>query len=234
MSTFHGLLAIAYFVAQVSSSWSATSQEEMKSQHRDEKKEKKICNPQESLDVNSIVPIVKCPAGTFRGSLRFTRSGRHYFEFQSIPYAEPPNRFEVAIPKARIKDEYDATTEPPVCPQILDAQKEFVGQEDCLYLSVSKPDESECRNELSNGKLLPVLFWIHPGDYNHGNGSFYKGTYLLDACVVLVTINYRVGALGHGRIMDKLHENRETLWKSHRKDSVEQDQSPGTCVQASF
>ncbi|CAG7824849.1 unnamed protein product, partial [Allacma fusca] len=53
-----------------------------------------------------------------------------------------------------------------------------------------------CRGELSDGKLLPVLVWIHGGSFLNGNGSFYTGTYLLDECVVLVTINYRFGALG--------------------------------------
>ncbi|CAG7829063.1 unnamed protein product, partial [Allacma fusca] len=103
-----------------------------------------------------------------------------FFEFRSIPYAEPPKRFEPAVRKAPIEDEYDATTEPPFCAQIPFDETEFVGQEDCLYLSVSKPHESDCRRELSDGKLLPVLFWIHQGGYDHGNGSFYKGNYLLD------------------------------------------------------
>ncbi|CAG7823932.1 unnamed protein product [Allacma fusca] len=51
--------------------------------------------PEESYRLNSIVPVVKCPAGTFRGSLEYTRGGKRYFLFQSIPYAEPPRRFEV-------------------------------------------------------------------------------------------------------------------------------------------
>ncbi|CAG7822506.1 unnamed protein product, partial [Allacma fusca] len=101
-----------------------------------------------------------------------------------------------AILKEPMEDEYDATTEPPICPQIPEGVTNFAGQEDCLYLSVSKPDESQCRSQLENGKLLPVLFWIHQGGFANGNGSFYRGTYLLDDCIVLVTINYRLGALG--------------------------------------
>ncbi|CAG7734104.1 unnamed protein product [Allacma fusca] len=151
--------------------------------------------PQENYQLNSIVPLVKCPAGTFRGSLEYTRGGRRYFSFQSIPYAEAPGRFETATPKAPIKGIYDATTQPPICPQIPEGETEYSGQEDCLYLSVSKPEESHCREELSNGKLLPVMFWIHPGSFLNRNGSFYKGTYLLDECVVLVTFEYRLGAL---------------------------------------
>ncbi|CAG7720834.1 unnamed protein product [Allacma fusca] len=148
--------------------------------------------PLENYQSNSNFPVVKCPAGTFRGSLEFTRGGRRYFAFQSIPYAEPPRRFEPTTLKAPLKGIYDATTQPPVCPQIPDGSPEYVGQEDCLYLSVSKPDESHCREELSNGKLLPVMFWIHPGSFLNNNGSFFRGTYLLDECIVLVTFEYRV------------------------------------------
>ncbi|CAG7833119.1 unnamed protein product, partial [Allacma fusca] len=71
-----------------------------------------------SYQLNSIAPVVKCPAGTFRGSMRYTRGGKRYFEFQSIPYAEPPRRFEPSVLKAPIENEYDATVETPVCPQV--------------------------------------------------------------------------------------------------------------------
>ncbi|CAG7828187.1 unnamed protein product, partial [Allacma fusca] len=98
---------------------------------------------------------------TFRGSLHYTRGGKRYFEFRSIPYAEPPRRFEPAILKTPMEDVYDATIDDIICPQVF--VEGYVGQEDCLYLAVSKPDESQCRSELSNGKLLPVLFWIHQG-----------------------------------------------------------------------
>ncbi|CAG7718982.1 unnamed protein product, partial [Allacma fusca] len=53
-------------------------------------------------------------------SFEYTRGGKRYFIFQSIPYAEPPKRFEPAVRKAPIEDEYDATPEPPICPQIPD------------------------------------------------------------------------------------------------------------------
>ncbi|CAG7724339.1 unnamed protein product, partial [Allacma fusca] len=104
----------------------------------------------ENYQRNSIVPVVKCPAGTFRGSLEYTRGGRRYFAFQSIPYAEPPRRFEPSTLKVPLEGIYDATTQPPICTQIAEGATEAVGQEDCLYLSVSKPDESHCREELSN------------------------------------------------------------------------------------
>ena len=64
-------------------------------------------------------------------------------------------------------------------------------QEDCLYLNVWTPG-------LDNRKR-PVLVWIHGGGFSGGTGGtpIYDGTALArrgDA--VVVTINYRLGALG--------------------------------------
>ncbi|CAG7831158.1 unnamed protein product, partial [Allacma fusca] len=86
-------IIIIYFTAGVTASWDVLTNKGIKSQW-DEEEEEDIGIPLESYQRNSIVPIVKCPAGTFRGSLRYTRGGKRYFEFQSIPYAEPPKRFE--------------------------------------------------------------------------------------------------------------------------------------------
>ncbi|CAG7716059.1 unnamed protein product, partial [Allacma fusca] len=167
------ILVFTIFVAQVIATQSIFNHEGIKPQWAVETDED-IISPRNIYHLNSTVPIVKCPAGTFRGSLKYTRGGKRYFEFQSIPYAEPPKRFEPAVLKAPIEGEHDATPVPPVCPQIPLDQTEFTGQEDCLYLSVSKPDESHCRREMSNGKLLPVIFWIHPGSFEHENGFGYK------------------------------------------------------------
>ena len=47
-------------------------------------------------------------------------------------------------------------------------------------------------------KTLPVMVWIHGGGWMMGNGGteFYGPSYFLDRNVVLVTINYRLGAIG--------------------------------------
>lgn len=44
----------------------------------------------------------------------------------------------------------------------------------------------------------PVLVWIHGGGFTGGSGSeiIYGGGFLLEHRVVLVTLNYRLGALG--------------------------------------
>ena len=61
--------------------------------------------------------------------------------------------------------------------------------EDCLYLSVWAPE---------GGTDLPVMLWIHGGGFLSGSGDEkrHDGAVLASKGVVLVTINYRLGALG--------------------------------------
>jgi para-nitrobenzyl esterase len=64
--------------------------------------------------------------------------------------------------------------------------------EDCLYLNVFRPSTDTQRR--------PVLFWIHGGGFTVGSAamSIYDGGHLAErGDVVVVTINYRLGALGY-------------------------------------
>ncbi|MFM1752277.1 MAG: hypothetical protein RL119_1239 [Actinomycetota bacterium] len=63
--------------------------------------------------------------------------------------------------------------------------------EDCLFLDIYAPDDAEPGS-------LPVLVWIHGGAYVNGAGSlqWYDGSQLASRQAVVVTINYRLGALG--------------------------------------
>jgi para-nitrobenzyl esterase len=60
--------------------------------------------------------------------------------------------------------------------------------EDCHYLNIWTPEPAEG---------LPVMVWIHGGKYEIGSGSLptYDGTRLADEGVVVVGINFRLGAL---------------------------------------
>jgi len=63
--------------------------------------------------------------------------------------------------------------------------------EDCLYLNVATP-------EWPPKTRRPVLFWIHGGSNTAGSGeaaAFDQRT-LVARGLVLVTVNYRLGALG--------------------------------------
>ena len=61
--------------------------------------------------------------------------------------------------------------------------------EDCLNLSVWTPPPSD--------ELRPVLVWIHGGGFANGSGDVYNARRLASrGDIVVVTINYRLGALG--------------------------------------
>ena len=65
--------------------------------------------------------------------------------------------------------------------------------EDCLFLNVYVPAD---RHD-DRGEPLPVLFWIHGGSNDYGEGSSYDPTSLVtQGHIIVVTINYRLGALG--------------------------------------
>ena len=62
--------------------------------------------------------------------------------------------------------------------------------EDCLFLNVTAPAGASGR---------PVLFWLHGGGYETGDGSQAAGdgvAFARSHGLVVVTINYRLGALG--------------------------------------
>ena len=63
--------------------------------------------------------------------------------------------------------------------------------EDCLYLNVWTPDPAPVAR-------LPVLVWVHGGGNRFGYGSqdIHDGAGLARRGVVVVTLNYRLGALG--------------------------------------
>ncbi len=62
--------------------------------------------------------------------------------------------------------------------------------EDCLYLNVW--------TSAATGDRRPVLFWIHGGGFVAGSGAEprYDGARLAARAIVLVTVNYRLNALG--------------------------------------
>ncbi len=73
--------------------------------------------------------------------------------------------------------------------------------EDCLYLNVWTPAADRGRR--------PVLVWIHGGAFILGSGSqmLYNGATLARrGDVVVVTVNYRLGALGFLRLRDRFGE----------------------------
>jgi para-nitrobenzyl esterase len=91
----------------------------------------------------------------------------------------------------------EATAFGPIAPQNPSPLETMLGagtsesSEDCLYLNVFTPALDD--------RPRPVMVWIHGGGFTAGAGSmpWYSGNRLASAGdVVVVTINYRLGALG--------------------------------------
>eukprot|EP00536_Pseudo-nitzschia_multiseries_P012506 jgi/Psemu1/68339/estExt_Genemark1.C_4810037 len=136
--------------------------------------------------------------------------------FGGIPFAAPPvgNR------------RWAPPQEPPKwAPQILDASEygtdcyQIVDpilnplanpdtmSEDCLYLNIFTPagaaataaSESSSSSSSSSSQLLPVMVWLHGGAFQQGSAARpeYNARRLAqEERVVVVTVNYRLGALG--------------------------------------
>ena len=114
------------------------------------------------------------------------------FAFRGLPYAAPPTgnlRWRAPQPPAAWDGIRDATQFAPSCPQPPGPFGVGVRSEDCLYLNVSTPT-------LRRDAERPVLVWIHGGGWTTGAGRDYDPTKLMQNGVVVVTINYRLGALG--------------------------------------
>jgi para-nitrobenzyl esterase len=133
--------------------------------------------------------VVRTDAGVVRG---VTVTGG--YAFRGLPYAAPPTgdlRWQAPHHPASWKGIRDAADFGPTCPQVLDSG--FAGpgpfSEDCLYLNVSTPT-------LHPNARRPVLVWIHGGGFTEDASRNYDGSKLAAEGTVVVTINYRLGALG--------------------------------------
>lgn len=137
-------------------------------------------------------PVVVTKYGKVEG-----RTGqREMLVFKGIPYARAPLkdlRFKPPEPPKPWEDTLEALQFGPSAPQTTEdisssAQKQ---SEDCLYLNVWTPGTDDARR--------PVMVWIHGGGFTNGSGGgdWYDGSaFAARGDVVVVTINYRLGALG--------------------------------------
>ena len=139
--------------------------------------------------------IIESISGKIKG---YIQDNLHIFK--GIPYAEPPIgdlRFSAPRPKKPWNDVLDATKFGPCAYQGYTALEEVTGKlqpesEDCLTLNVWTPGLDD--------KKRPVMFWIHGGAFIMGGSRSptYDGSPLAQrGDVVIVTINYRLGAFGY-------------------------------------
>jgi para-nitrobenzyl esterase len=115
------------------------------------------------------------------------------YAFRGLPYAAPPvgdRRWRAPRPPASWRGIRDATEYAPSCLQKPNLfQPPGPQSEDCLYLNVSTPT-------LRRDARRPVLVWIHGGGFTQDGALNYDGTKLAAKGIVVVTVNYRLGALG--------------------------------------
>ena len=135
-------------------------------------------------------------AETRYGKLRGAEIADGVLAWRGIPYAKPPVgdlRFrppEPPQPWSGVRDALaygnrslqpeDGPSDPQAPPMA----------EDCLYLNVTAPVGASGR---------PVLFWLHGGGYEGGDGPAHTGdgvAFARSHGLVVVTVNYRLGALG--------------------------------------
>jgi para-nitrobenzyl esterase len=132
--------------------------------------------------------------GTSDGALRGLGNGA-VDEFLGIPYAAPPVgalRWRPPQPAARWSGVRDATQFGPHCPQLASPFGQASTSENCLFLNVFMPS----RQRHSARGRNPVMVWIHGGALVTGESDDYLPTTLVRDGVTVVTINYRLGALG--------------------------------------
>ncbi|XP_049926178.1 acetylcholinesterase-like [Epinephelus moara] len=137
--------------------------------------------------------------------------------FLGIPYGKPPLgklRFRAPQPVERWEGVRDATKYSNSCYQVPDSSfPGFKGEEmwnpntplseDCLYLNVWSPRINKTQPQPM--PLAPVLVWIYGGGFYSGTSSLdvYDGRFLSKSeGVVVVSMNYRLGALGFLSIPD--------------------------------
>jgi para-nitrobenzyl esterase len=131
--------------------------------------------------------------GTADGTLRGTTAGA-MDEFLGIPYAAPPVgplRWRPPQPAASWTGIREATAFAPHCPQPPSGFGVASTSENCLYLNVFTPAGAK-----DAGRGLPVMVWIHGGSLLVGESNDYIPAGLVRRGVIVVTINYRLGALG--------------------------------------
>ncbi|XP_076435611.1 acetylcholinesterase-like [Babylonia areolata] len=161
---------------------------------------------QELRPVSSLGPIRDTDKGKVQG-VRVMANDKPVDVFWGIPFAKPPVgnlRFKHPSQIDRWEGVRNATARPNSCVQGMDY---FFGNfsgalawnpntkidEDCLYLNVWVPQISP------SNSLKAVMVWIYGGGFYSGTSTLdiYDGKYLAaENDVIMVSLNYRVGALG--------------------------------------
>jgi para-nitrobenzyl esterase len=120
--------------------------------------------------------------------------------FLGMPYAAPPvgpARWQPPAAAPNWHGLRDATSFAPHCAQSASAFGLASQSEDCLYLNVFTPTrQTAAKSDAKHAGLAPVMVWLHPGAFMYGESDDFDARDLVKHGVVVVTFNYRLGALG--------------------------------------
>src|SRR3984957_16186790 len=145
-----------------------------------------------SSGAGSTSPIVRTDGGLVRGA-----DVAGVDSFLGLPYAAPPTgklRGRPPRPRACLSGVRVAAQFGPGCPEALTGNPPLPPgkiSEGCLFLNVYTPALHD-----HSGGGRPVLVGIHGGGLFQAGARDYDGTKLAADGTVVVTINYRLGALG--------------------------------------
>jgi para-nitrobenzyl esterase len=135
-------------------------------------------------------PVVHTDKGAVQGVTK-----RGVDSYLGVRYAKAPVgplRWHPPQPAAAWSGVLATTSYGSRCPQLAN---DFDGAqsltEDCLFLDVERPSSPAA------GSRLPVYVFIHGGGLVNGSSNRYDGTSIVQQTgVIVVTINYRLGAFG--------------------------------------
>ncbi|XP_044586951.1 esterase FE4-like [Cotesia glomerata] len=160
-----------------------------------------VCVFLESLSAHEEV-LLDIPQGTLKGIKSTTiYHGMPVYSFKGIPYAKPnigANKFQISQQADGWSGIKDATSHGATCVFYCMIRQAVVGDDDCLFINVYTPD-------LNKDAKRAVMVWFHPGGFNAGSGDddVYGPDFLVEKDVVLVTLNFRLGAVGFLNTLDE-------------------------------
>lgn len=150
--------------------------------------------------------VVHTRAGPVRGYLSQTHFLHHdHYAYRGIPYARPPvGELRWREPQPTPDGYWSATgirdgrADGPMCMQEIGppTKRMIVGSEDCLTLNVYAPPHSDAPTAQ---RLRPVLVFVHGGAFYRRTGAphdLFGADPLVEAGLVVVTFNHRLGVLG--------------------------------------
>uniref|UniRef100_A0A2H1VCM0 Carboxylic ester hydrolase n=1 Tax=Spodoptera frugiperda TaxID=7108 RepID=A0A2H1VCM0_SPOFR len=131
---------------------------------------------------------IDLPQGRVRGSFDLFSTQRM---FLGIPYATVTDRFQVAGSPPTWNGTFTANQGNVMCNQYFSTLRQPIGQEDCLVLNIYTPPSR-------TNELYPVIVFNHGGGFYFGSNSklIYNPQFLVRENVIVITVNYRLGAFG--------------------------------------